>query len=77
MTTANAVQEDVSQNREEPGAAVRPGFEPIEEGPRPQAGVLHEVLRFGAIAGEPEREPIQRIQVDECQRLELAAPGAR
>jgi hypothetical protein len=52
------------QDGEQPATRCRWIPEPLEAGERAQRGVLQQVLRIGLVAAaEPERGPIQRIQM--------------
>src|SRR5262249_17945952 len=69
-----ALQELVPEDREQPGPAVGAGIEPGEAAKGAQAGLLDEILGLRPVVGEPERAPIERIEVDKRRFLEL--PGA-
>jgi hypothetical protein len=66
-----AVQELVLQDPEEPGADVRARLEMVIEAVGAKVGVLDEILRVLLVAGEPQRQPEQRLQVRDRLGLEL------
>jgi hypothetical protein len=69
---AEAVQERVAQDGQEPGPAVAARVELVEVPEGPEPCLLDQVLGLGPVVREPERRPVQEIQVHEGDALELA-----
>ena len=61
--------EGVVQDAEEPGPQVRPLLEAIERPEGVEVGLLHQVFRVLRVAAEPQRRPVERVQIR--QRLGL------
>src|SRR5712692_6184292 len=68
------IEKHVPHDLEEPRATVRPHSELIEASERPQHRVLHDILGLPAVAGEPQGSPVQLVEVNEHDLLELLGP---
>src|SRR5262249_20334108 len=70
-------QKFVPEDCQEPRPAIGTGIEAVKPAKGSQVCLLDEVLRLGAVVGEPEGTAVQGVDVDERRVFELAATGPR
>jgi hypothetical protein len=70
------IQEGVAEDGEQPGAAVGPRIEAMEAPKGPEASLLHEVFGLRPVMRQSQGELVEGIQMDQGDRLKLAAPVA-
>ena len=65
----------VPKDRHQPRAGVAPGAERVPGPERTEHGVLHQVFGSGGIHGQPERHPVEGVEVGQGFRFEAGRGG--